>query len=158
MPKERILEMRAMAREVPIAPHVTGHAVRLVMGTHPEDAMKGVVNAVMVETYAVLGLLITILLLMFAVASFGAQGLLRGYYRPLIRRNRRHRWMLWTWLRTVAILMDREREISRVPRPCARRDSTSNSRTVRPWARDDARAGAARSRPVLSVHRCAPSR
>ena len=37
-------------------------------------------------------------LLMFALASFGAQGLLRGYYRPLIRRNRRHRWMLWTWL------------------------------------------------------------
>jgi len=37
-------------------------------------------------------------LLMFAVASLGAQGLLRGYYRPLIRRNRRHRWMLWTWI------------------------------------------------------------
>ncbi|NQU23983.1 MAG: hypothetical protein HQ567_22095 [Candidatus Nealsonbacteria bacterium] len=37
-------------------------------------------------------------LLMFAVASLGAQVLLRGYYRPLIRRNRRHRWMLWTWL------------------------------------------------------------
>lgn len=35
---------------------------------------------------------------MFAVASFGAQGLLRGYYRPLIARNRKHRWMLWTWL------------------------------------------------------------
>ncbi len=37
-------------------------------------------------------------LVMFAVASLGAQVLLRGYYRPLIRRNRRHRWMLWTWL------------------------------------------------------------
>jgi hypothetical protein len=37
-------------------------------------------------------------LLMFAVASLGAQGLLRGYYRPLIRKNRRHRWMLWTWM------------------------------------------------------------
>jgi hypothetical protein len=36
--------------------------------------------------------------LMFAVASFGAQYLLRGYYRPLIRRNRRHRTMLWFWL------------------------------------------------------------
>jgi len=35
---------------------------------------------------------------MFAVASFGAQGLLRGYYAPLIARNPRHRWMLWTWL------------------------------------------------------------
>jgi uncharacterized membrane protein len=37
-------------------------------------------------------------ILMFAVASFGGQGLLRSYYRPLINRNRRHRWMLWTWL------------------------------------------------------------
>jgi hypothetical protein len=37
-------------------------------------------------------------LMMFAVASFAAQWLLRGYYRDLIRRNRRHRWMLWTWL------------------------------------------------------------
>jgi len=36
--------------------------------------------------------------LMFATASFAAQGLLRGYYRPLIERNRRHRWMLWTWI------------------------------------------------------------
>jgi hypothetical protein len=36
--------------------------------------------------------------LMFAVASFGAQILLRGYYQPLIRRNPRHRLMLWFWL------------------------------------------------------------
>jgi hypothetical protein len=36
--------------------------------------------------------------LMFAVASFGAQFLLRGYYQPLIRRNPRHRVMLWLWL------------------------------------------------------------
>jgi hypothetical protein len=36
--------------------------------------------------------------LMFAVASFAAQGLVRAYYRPLVARNRRHRWMLWTWL------------------------------------------------------------
>ncbi len=36
--------------------------------------------------------------LMFAVASFAAQVLLRGYYRPLIERNHRHRWMLWTWI------------------------------------------------------------
>jgi hypothetical protein len=35
---------------------------------------------------------------MFAVASFGAQILLRGYYQPLIRRNPRHRLMLWLWL------------------------------------------------------------
>jgi hypothetical protein len=36
--------------------------------------------------------------LMFATASFGAQILLRGYYQPLIRRNRRHAVMLWSWL------------------------------------------------------------
>ncbi len=36
--------------------------------------------------------------LMFAVASFAAQGLLRRHYRPLIERNPKHRWMLWTWL------------------------------------------------------------
>jgi hypothetical protein len=36
--------------------------------------------------------------MMFAVASFGAQILLRGYYQPLIRRNPRHRLMLWFWL------------------------------------------------------------
>ena len=38
-----------------------------IVAKHPEDSMKGVVNAVMVETYAVLGLLITLLLLLFAV-------------------------------------------------------------------------------------------
>ena len=36
--------------------------------------------------------------LMFAVASAAGQGLLRGYYRPLVQRNAKHRWMLWTWL------------------------------------------------------------
>ena len=36
--------------------------------------------------------------LMFAVASFSGQRLLWAYYRPLIRRNIRHRRMLWTWL------------------------------------------------------------
>jgi hypothetical protein len=35
---------------------------------------------------------------MFAVASFAAQWLVRGYYRPLIARNRRHGWLLWCWL------------------------------------------------------------
>jgi hypothetical protein len=35
---------------------------------------------------------------MFAIASFTAQWLLRGYYRPLIARNRRHRALLWCWL------------------------------------------------------------
>ena len=37
-------------------------------------------------------------LLMFTAASFAAQGLLRGYYRPLIARNGKHLWMLRTWL------------------------------------------------------------
>jgi hypothetical protein len=36
--------------------------------------------------------------LMFALASFAGQHLLRGYYRPLIARDPRHRRMLWTWL------------------------------------------------------------
>ncbi len=36
--------------------------------------------------------------LMFAVASFGAQGLLRRSYRPLIAKDPRHRWLLRTWL------------------------------------------------------------
>jgi hypothetical protein len=35
---------------------------------------------------------------MFAVASFAAQWLVRGYYRPLVARNRRHGWLLWCWL------------------------------------------------------------
>lgn len=42
--------------------------------------------------------------LMFAVASFSAQWLVRGYYRPLIARNRRHGWMLWTWLLVYAVV------------------------------------------------------
>jgi len=36
--------------------------------------------------------------LMFAVASIGAQGLLRRAYRPLIARNPRHRWLLRVWI------------------------------------------------------------
>lgn len=35
---------------------------------------------------------------MFAVASLSAQWLVRGYYRPLVERNSRHRWLLWGWL------------------------------------------------------------
>ncbi len=35
---------------------------------------------------------------MFAVASFGGQWLVRRYYRPLVAKNHRHRWVLWTWL------------------------------------------------------------
>ncbi len=35
---------------------------------------------------------------MFAVASMGAQWLLRREYRPLIGRRPAHRWMLRTWI------------------------------------------------------------
>ena len=35
---------------------------------------------------------------MFAVASFGAQWMLRREYDPLIRRDPKHRWMLRTWI------------------------------------------------------------
>jgi hypothetical protein len=42
--------------------------------------------------------------LMFAVASFAGQGLLHAYYRPLLRRSRKHRWMLWTWLATYVFV------------------------------------------------------
>lgn len=41
---------------------------------------------------------------MFAIASFAGQWLLRAYYRPLIQKNRRHRWMLWTWMITYAFI------------------------------------------------------
>jgi hypothetical protein len=36
--------------------------------------------------------------LMFGVASFSAQQVLRGYYEPLVRRSVKHRWMLRSWL------------------------------------------------------------
>jgi len=36
--------------------------------------------------------------LAFGVASLTAQGLLRAYYRPLIERNPRHRWVLRAWI------------------------------------------------------------
>ena len=42
--------------------------------------------------------------LMFAVASVGGQWLLWGYYQPLIRRNRKHRWVLWTWIVVYAFV------------------------------------------------------
>lgn len=42
--------------------------------------------------------------LMFAVASFTAQWLVRRYYRPLFARNRRHRWMLWCWLSVYTVV------------------------------------------------------
>ncbi len=36
--------------------------------------------------------------MIFAFASLAGHYLLRGYYRPLIMRNSRHRPLLWTWL------------------------------------------------------------
>ena len=42
--------------------------------------------------------------LMFLVASLGAQVLLWGYYKPLVQRNRKHRWMVWTWLAVYAFI------------------------------------------------------
>jgi hypothetical protein len=35
---------------------------------------------------------------MFAVASFSAQWMLRRDYRPLVRKNPKHRWMLRAWV------------------------------------------------------------
>ena len=35
--------------------------------------------------------------ILFGTASLAAQTVLRRYYRPLIRRDRRHRWMLYAW-------------------------------------------------------------
>ena len=41
---------------------------------------------------------------MFAVASMSAQWILRRYYKPLIARNPRHRWMLRLWLLIYAFV------------------------------------------------------
>ncbi len=41
---------------------------------------------------------------MFAVASFAAQWIVRGYYRPLIQRNPHHRWMLRAWIVVYAFV------------------------------------------------------
>ena len=42
--------------------------------------------------------------LMFAVASFAAQWLLRGYYRPLVENDRRHGRLLGAWLAVYAFV------------------------------------------------------
>lgn len=42
--------------------------------------------------------------LMFAVATFAAQILLRQLYRPLVARHARHRWMLRVWLTVYAFV------------------------------------------------------
>jgi hypothetical protein len=36
--------------------------------------------------------------LIFACGSLAAQGVLRSHYRPLVERNRNHRWMFLSWL------------------------------------------------------------
>lgn len=41
---------------------------------------------------------------MFAAASLAAQWLLRQYYRPLVARHRRHRWILWGWLAVYTLV------------------------------------------------------
>lgn len=41
---------------------------------------------------------------MFGTASLAAHVRLRGYYRPLVERNHRHRAMLWVWLVTYAFV------------------------------------------------------
>ena len=42
--------------------------------------------------------------LMFATASLTAQWLLHGYYRPLVARSAKHRWLLWTWISVYAFI------------------------------------------------------
>jgi len=42
--------------------------------------------------------------LMFAVATFAAQGLLRRCYRPLVARRPQHRWLLRLWLLLFAFV------------------------------------------------------
>ena len=42
--------------------------------------------------------------LMFAVASFSAQVILRYHYGPLVRKNAHHRWMLRGWLVVYAFV------------------------------------------------------
>ena len=41
---------------------------------------------------------------MFGAASFTAQWILRGYYRPLFARNPRHRWILRAWIGVYALV------------------------------------------------------
>ena len=40
----------------------------------------------------------------FAFASLAGQSLLRKYYRPLIQRNPKHRWLLWSWVVMYALV------------------------------------------------------
>lgn len=42
--------------------------------------------------------------ILFAVATFGAHGLLRKLYAPLVRRDERHRWGLAAWLITYSFV------------------------------------------------------
>ena len=70
---------------------------------------------------------------MFAVASFTAQWLVRGYYRPLIARNARHRWLLWCWLIVYTVVAI---QMAWLLRPFI--GSRSGSRFLRPDPWDNA--------------------
>lgn len=41
---------------------------------------------------------------MFAIASFAAQAQLRAYYRPLVKSNSKHTWMLRAWICIYAVI------------------------------------------------------
>lgn len=41
---------------------------------------------------------------MFAIASLSGQWLLRTYYRPLVEKNSKHRWMMWAWMFVFALV------------------------------------------------------
>ena len=62
--------------------------------------------------------------LMFAVASAGAQLMLRRAYRPLIEREPKHRWLLRTWIVLYAFVEFRW-------------DGTSGRSSARPTSRSD---------------------
>lgn len=42
--------------------------------------------------------------ILFGVATLSAQVVIRRYYRPLVRKDRRHRWMLYAWFVTYAFV------------------------------------------------------
>jgi len=57
----------------------------------------GPITAFWYVTCSDYGLAILFNMVMFGVASGTAQIVVRRYYRPLIRRDRRHRHLLWAW-------------------------------------------------------------
>ena len=40
----------------------------------------------------------------FAAASVSGQWILQAYYRPLIIKNKRHQWLMWTWIGIYALV------------------------------------------------------